>query len=160
MGRNTARVALALVATSGILACGSDTSEGPKHSLVFDVSPASGTPAVRGKALSIVVTFHDIPDEARGLVVIVGVEFQKPDGVIDNSYMPGVPEVRLPRSWDGSFPVAITCQFVVPVGTPEGNSFIPAGSRLRELRVGLSWQTPDLRVDGKQVGVYPVIDGP
>lgn len=88
------------------------------------------------------------------MTLMMGVEFVHPDGRPDNSYLPGV-EVATGVT---PFPVTLTVRFVVPVGTPEGNSFIPPGSRVTALRVGLYCRVGIQSQGPGIIATYPVID--
>jgi hypothetical protein len=159
--RNGSRLrlsAIAAVLAVAAVACTDSTTTSPTpHSFRCEISPPSGTPAVRGTTMSIAMKVLDIPEDMRSVFLVIAVQFERPDGVVDNSYLPGVPAARLPMPWTGELPVTIECQFQVPVGTPVGNAFIPAGSRVLEL-----WATPtmddrNLHTSLGARAVYPVV---
>jgi len=160
-GRRFGAVALVAVAVAmaSPVGCGIDSTTSPtRDSLQFEASPPTGSTVVRGMPLTIEVTFQSIPAAARGLTISVAVYFERPDGVLDNSFMPGVPWVGLPASWTGTYPVSIDTTFLVPLGTPEGNPFIPSGSVVRKLSAHLSWEGSNFRPDGRFIGEYNVVD--
>jgi len=154
LGVSTIGSALVLLA----LACTDNTPSSPTpHSLQCEFTPPSGTSAVRGTTMAIAVKVLDMPEDVRSITLTMGVQFQRPDGVVDNSYLPGVAKAGHAESWNRPFPVTLECQFVVPTGTPEGNSFIPAGSRVLELWATLYMEHDSLRTTAGARAVYPVV---
>jgi hypothetical protein len=77
-----------------------------------------------------------------------------PDGRPDNSYLPGVDQDHGATP----YPMMLTVQLVVPVATPVGNSFIPPGSQVTSLRVGLYCSVNTEGLGPGIIGDYPVID--
>jgi len=148
--RNVALV-LALVAAS----CSSPTATELPRYFTYDVTPADGTAVHPGQAVHVQVRVQEGPRDLHELWMLMGCEFLRPDGQRDNSYLPGVPSAGglMPP------PTTLSVDFVVPVGTPQGNSFIPDGSRLLTVRVNLSGYAGD-RLTGVGPGIvatYPVV---
>jgi hypothetical protein len=157
-GRPLRLTAVAAVLAIAAVACTDSTISSPTpHSFRCEISPPSGTPAVRGTTMSVAMKVLDIPEDTRSVFLFIGVQFERPDGVVDNSYLPGVPPAKLPMPWTGELPVTIECQFQVPVGTPEGNSFIPAGSRVLELWAIPTMDDRSLHTSTGVRAVYPVV---
>ncbi len=156
---STVALVLALGLTSPLAStsCTPETPVAPSQGVLdYAITPPTGTPAVRGNTLSIVVTLRQVPKDVHQVVLRMSVVFERPDGVVDNSYLPGVsdgPET----SWHGTLPATLHCAFVVPTGTPEGNSFIPPGSRLLELRANLYTEDDALHSGGGPIATYPVV---
>jgi hypothetical protein len=117
------------------------------------VAPPDGTALRRGDPVEVQVRVVDGP-EPLGMTLLMAVEFVHPDGRPDNSFLPGVEQAN----GVSPFPVTLTVRFVVPVGTPEGNIFIPPGSRVTALRVNLSCRVGTLSQGPGIVATYPVID--
>jgi hypothetical protein len=146
---------LAVLAT----ACAERTPGSPSpHSLQYEYSPPGGTSAVPGTTMSIRIKVLDMPEDVDGLTMTMAAQFQRPDGVVDNSYLPGVPPTTYSKSWNKAFPVSLELlPFVVPLAAPEGNRSIPAGSRILEL-----WATvymhKDLNMSAGARAVYPVVE--
>jgi hypothetical protein len=125
----------------------------PKAVRYVLVGPPDATALRRGDPVEVTVRVVDGPEHL-GATLMMGVNFFHPDGRPDNSYLPGVPT----DNGAAPYPITLSVRFTVPVGTPEGNSFIPPGSRVTGLRVGLyCYEGTDSRGPGI-IATYPVID--
>ena len=154
--RSPISILFVVVLVAEFLGCGKSTTTTTPlpHSLRYEFAPSTGSQAVRGTLMSVSATVLDVPDDVTSVALSIGTKFERPDGVVDNSYLPGV-ETALERT--AALPVTLECNFVVPVGTPEGNSFIPAGSRLLELWATIYMNTRSLRTLAGARAVYPVV---
>ena len=140
------------------LTCTRDEIGGPsQHSLQYEISPPTGTLAGRGATMSVVVRVLDVLEDVRSVVLTMAVQFQRPDGVVDNSFLPGVPVVGPPTSWNHTYPLTLEVRFEVPIGTPEGNPAITPGSRLLELWANLYTEDRALHPGGGRIAVFPVV---
>jgi hypothetical protein len=86
--------------------------------------------------------------------LVWGVNFTHADGRPDNSYLPGVPSPGASTP----YPIDLAMGIVVPVGTPEDNSFITPGSRLTSLRLNLFCREGDRGNAPGLIATYPLID--
>ena len=103
--------------------------------------------------MSVRAVMLDMPEHSQGYFLVIGARFMRPDGVIDNSFLPGVT-----TSYNLGPPMMAEARFVVPTGTPEGNSFIPAGSRLLELWATVYLEDREFSQQAVARAVYPVVD--
>ena len=139
------------------LSCDGSGPVAPSRLTYDTVQPAPGTVLREGTVTEFQVRVTDIPDDAWGVTLSLGVEFETPTGQIDNSYLPGHDPVTvsIPRAGD---PVVVASRIALPVGTPSGNRFIPDGSSVREVRVDLSVRRGvPLLSDTLRIAAYPVV---
>lgn len=144
----------AVLLTAVLASCGeTPTSSKPVVPIVYEIlGPADGTAVRQGETVDVRVRVREGPSQL-GCTLSMGVEYVRPDGTPDNSYLPGAPDGH----GNTPYPFDVALRFQVPIGTPAGNSFIPPGSRVTVVRPGLYCRVGTESQGPGIIARYPVV---